>query len=72
LLRNTDSLSQMMLDTLADVRFDEHSRIRELVAQSRASREQRITGSGHVLAMLAATSGMSPTARLSHEQNGLA
>ena len=72
LLRNTDSLSQLMLDTLADVRFDEHSRMRDLVAQSRASREQRITGSGHMLAMLAATSGMSPTARLSHEQNGLA
>ncbi|MFK7858737.1 MAG: insulinase family protein [Granulosicoccus sp.] len=71
LLRNTDALSQLMLDTLADVRFDEHSRIRELVSQSRASREQRITGSGHVLAMLAAGSGMSPTARLSHEQNGL-
>ncbi len=72
LLRNTDSLSQLMLDTLADVRFDETTRIRELVAQTRASREGRITGSGHVLAMLAATSGMSPTARLSHEQNGLA
>lgn len=71
LLRNTDALSTLMLDTLADVRFDEHARIRELVSQSRASREQRITGSGHVLAMMAATSGMSPTARMSHEQNGL-
>ncbi len=72
LLRNTDTLSQLMLDTLSDVRFDEVSRIRELIAQVRASREQRITGSGHVLAMLAACSGMSPTARLSHELNGLA
>ncbi len=72
LLRNAESLSQLMLDTLADVRFDEHDRIRELIAQSRAGREQRVTGSGHVLAMLAAGSGMSPTARLSHEQNGLA
>lgn len=72
LLRNTDTLSQLMLDTLSDVRFDEVARIRELIAQVRASREQRITGSGHVLAMLAACSGMSPTARLSHELNGLA
>lgn len=72
LLRNTDTLSQLMLDTLSDVRFDEVTRIRELIAQIRASREQRITGSGHVLAMLAACSGMSPTARLSHELNGLA
>ena len=72
LLRNTQALSQLMLDTLTDVRFDEHERLRELVAQSRASREQRVTGSGHVLAMLAASSGMSPTAKGSHEQNGLA
>ena len=72
LLRNASALSNLMLDTLTDVRFDEHTRLRELVAQSRAAREQRITGSGHVLAMLAAGSGMSPTARMSHEQNGLA
>jgi Zn-dependent M16 (insulinase) family peptidase len=61
-----------MLDTLTDVRYDEHSRIRELVAQTRASREQSVTGSGHMLAMMAATSGMSPTTRLSHELSGLA
>lgn len=72
LLRNTDELSALMLDTLADVRFDETSRIRELVSQSRAGREQSITGSGHVLAMMAAASGMSPTTRLSHQLNGLA
>ena len=71
LLRNTDALSNLMLDTLTRVRFDETARLRELVAQSRASREQRITGSGHVLAMLAASSGMSPTAHISHLQNGL-
>ena len=72
LLRNTQALSQLMVDTLTDVRFDEYERLRELVAQSRASRVQRVTGSGHVLAMMAASSGMSPTARVSHEQSGLA
>ncbi len=72
LLRNVDALSALMLDTLTDVRFDEHSRIRELIAQTRASREQSVTGSGHMLAMMAAASGMSPTSRLSHELNGLA
>lgn len=71
LLRNTDALSGLMLDTLADIRFDETSRIRELVSQSRAGREQSITGSGHMLAMMAAASGMSPTIRLSHQLNGL-
>ena len=72
LLRNADALSALMLDTLTDVRFDEHSRIRELIAQTRASREQSVTGSGHMLAMMAAASGMSPTIRLSHQLNGLA
>ncbi len=72
LLRNTDSLSQLMLDTLANLRFDETARIKELVSQSRAGREQSVTGSGHMLAMMAAASGMSPTIRLSHELNGLA
>lgn len=72
LLRNTDALSGLMLDTLTDVRFDEHSRIRELIAQTRSSREQSVTGSGHMLAMMAAASGMSPTINLSHRLNGLA
>ncbi len=71
LLRNTAALSSLLNDTLHSVRFDEHTRIRELIAQSRAGREQSITGSGHVLAMSAASSGMSPTARLSHEVSGL-
>lgn len=72
LLRNASALSQLLLDTLSNVRFDELSRMRELVAQARTGREQRITGSGHILAMMAAASGMSPTALLSHQQGGLA
>jgi len=72
LLRNSAALSELMMETLNDLRFDETARIRELVAQTRASREQSVTGSGHVLAMMAAASGMSPTIRQSHELNGLA
>jgi len=72
LLRNSADLSGLMMDTLADLRFDETARIRELVAQTRASREQSVTGSGHVLAMMAAANGMSPTIRQSHHLNGLA
>ncbi len=71
LLRNADALAELMHDSLASVRFDEHERMRELVAQSRAAREQSVTGSGHVLAMMAAASGMSPVGRLSHRLNGL-
>jgi Zn-dependent M16 (insulinase) family peptidase len=72
LLRNSDALAEMMQDSWARVRFDEYSRLRELVAQTRAAREQSVTGSGHSLAMIAAASGMSPTMRLQHELGGLA
>ena len=36
----------LMSDTLQHARFDEHSRIRDLVSQMRARRDQGITGSG--------------------------
>lgn len=71
LVRNSSALSQLLHDTLHDLRFDEHGRIRELIAQSRAAAEQSVTGRGHTLAMAAAASGMSPIANLSHELSGL-
>jgi Zn-dependent M16 (insulinase) family peptidase len=70
--RNYDEMNQLMLDTLLDTRFDETHRIRELVAQSRAQREQSVTGSGHSLAMLAAASGVSPLAAYNHQCGGIA
>ncbi len=72
LLRNTQSQSQLMHDTLHNARFDETGRIRELVNQQRARRDQSITGNGHSLAMGAACAGMSPLAHLHHHQSGLA
>lgn len=71
LARNQDAMSQMMWDTLQRVRFDELPRIRELIAQTRARREQSITANGHSLAMAAAAAGMSPAAKLSHQLSGL-
>ncbi|MDP5071116.1 MAG: peptidase M16, partial [Congregibacter sp.] len=71
LARKSSEQAQLMRDTLLDVRFDELSRIRELVAQQRARREQSITGQGHSLAMLAACAGMSPLAALHHELSGM-
>ena len=62
----------LMSDTLQSARFDEPSRIRDLVSQMRARRDQSITGSGHALAMTAACAGMSPLAQQGHEQGGLA
>ena len=66
-----DEQLALMSDTLQGARFDEHTRIRDLISQIRARRDQGITGSGHALAMSAACAGMSPLARLSHEQGGL-
>ena len=71
LTRNLDKLSELMQQTLETVSFDETSRIREIIAQERASREQSVTGQGHSLAMAAAASGMSPSAMISHRLNGL-
>jgi len=72
LARNTRAQAQLMQDTLRTARFDEGERIRDLVSQQLARREQAITGNGHGLAMTAACAGMSPLARLHHLQGGLA
>ncbi len=69
--RNHKALNELMQQTLEQARFDEHDRIRELMAQKRARREQSITGNGHGLAMSAASSGMSPAAALNHRLSGL-
>ncbi|KGE05095.1 insulinase family protein [Pseudohaliea rubra] len=61
----------LMRDTRQTLRFDELPRLRELVAQQRARRDQAITGQGHSLAMAAASAGMSPMARLHHSSTGL-
>src|SRR5690606_37076943 len=49
--RNHEGLCELMSAVFDQTRFDEHSRVRDLIAQMRASREQSVTGSGHALAM---------------------
>jgi hypothetical protein len=71
LLRNAAALSQLLRETLEHARFDESNRIRDLISQLRAQREQSVMGNGHGLAMLAASSGMSPSAALKHRLSGL-
>lgn len=72
LTANHQPMAELMQATLNAARFDELDRLRELVAQTRAAREQSITNSGHALAMSAAASGLSPVAAMSHRLNGLA
>lgn len=71
LSRNHLDMSKLIQATLKDVRFDEHDRLRELIAQKRSRAEQSITGQGHSLAMTLASAGMSPAAKLANELGGL-
>jgi len=69
--RNAAQLFQLVRESFEAARFDELQHIRELLSQMRARRDQSITGSGHSLAMAAASSMMSPTALLGHSLSGL-
>lgn len=71
LSRNMEPLGKLLHETWAQPRFDEHSKLRELVSESRLHREQSITQSGHALAMAAASARLSPLAALSHRWDGL-
>ncbi len=72
LVRNHAQLCRLLRDTLERVCFDEHDRIREIIAQERVRREQSLTGRGHSLAMTAAGAGLNPAAALAHRLRGLA
>ena len=71
LSRNHEALSDILFETLAGVRFDEFDRIRELVAQIRARREQSVTSNGHGLAMGIAGSRMCPISYMSYQLHGI-
>lgn len=72
LSRNHEQLAQLISDTFNQARFDEQQRIGEIISQIRHRRENSITGNGHSLAMLAASSELAPTSALSHRLTGLA
>jgi Zn-dependent M16 (insulinase) family peptidase len=71
LARNQTALSDLLWETLTRARFDELPRLRELIAQIRAHREEAITDHGHLLALAAASSSLSPVAALNHRWDGL-
>lgn len=72
LARNQHALSELMQNTIDNVRFDELARIEELVSQITTHQEQSVTGNGHALAMLAASAGTGASAQISHRLSGLA
>ncbi len=71
LTRHQADLAQLVWETLKAPRFDEHARLRELVAQMRASAEMRVTHNGHGLALLAASASLNPVAALHERWSGL-
>ncbi len=71
LTRNHQPLTQLLQDTLKTARFDELSRLRELVAQMRSAAEMRVTDNGHMLALSAASAGLSRVAALNDRWGGI-
>jgi len=71
LVPNVKAMSELLKDTMLNVRFDEACRVKELVAQRRARREQSITGQGHSLAMTAASSAISGLAAQQEKWSGM-
>jgi Zn-dependent M16 (insulinase) family peptidase len=69
--RNQLAMSELMRDTIEQVRFDEAARLHEMITQAKIGREQSVTGSGHVLAMQAASASFNPTSKLIHQLMGL-
>jgi Zn-dependent M16 (insulinase) family peptidase len=71
LARNQAALADLLAETLCSARFDEWPRLRELIGQLHAQREEAITQHGHLLAMVMASAGLSPTAALTNRWEGL-
>ncbi|GAA5524525.1 hypothetical protein Maes01_01082 [Microbulbifer aestuariivivens] len=71
LAANQAALTELMVATIEEVRFDELPRIKELLLQTLARREQGVVGNGHALAMAAASAGYNRAAFESHATGGL-
>lgn len=71
LARRESEWSGILAETLSEQRFDEHDRLRELLEQSLAGLQQRVSWSGNSLALSAAARGFGGPAGLSHQLGGL-
>ncbi|MBF0453555.1 MAG: insulinase family protein [Magnetococcales bacterium] len=71
LTRNHEKLANLLKETLEKARFDELDRLRELVAQMRASSEMRVTDNGHLLAISAASAGLNVSSAIHDRWGGL-
>jgi hypothetical protein len=71
LASNQSAMTDLMYQSMEETRFDELPRLGELVAQIRSHRESSVIGNGHVMAMIAAASGLSANAHLTQRWSGL-
>lgn len=66
-----EDIVALLQQTLKDCRFDEAVRIKDLVAQLRARRQQGVVNGGHGLAMTCASQTISATANVGNAMSGL-
>ena len=71
LASNQQAMSELMQESFTLARFDELERLKELVAQIVTHKESAVVSNGHVLAMMAASSGLSPYAQLKQRWGGM-
>lgn len=71
LVNNHRYLTNILQETLYQLRFDEYEHLGEIISQLRSAREDSIPGHGHSLAMLAASNQLSPGANIAHRLQGL-
>lgn len=71
LASNQQAMSELMQESFAQARFDELLRLKELLAQILTHRESTVVSNGHVLAMIAASSGLSSYGYLNQRWAGM-
>ena len=71
LASNQQAMSELMQESFSLARFDEVDRLKELVAQILTQRESSVVSNGHVLAMIAASSGLSSYGHLNQRWGGM-
>ncbi len=71
LASNQQAMSELMQESFHFARFDELERLRELIAQILTYKESSVVSNGHVLAMMTASSEISPYAHLKQRWSGM-
>lgn len=72
LANKAQAFSELMQETWQSASFEETQRIADLINQSRARKEQGITGSGHSLAMALAAAPLNKFANFTNQSSGIA